>query len=50
MLEAPERAQSFVYFCCQIVTEWINAIFLLISKFKMIGMLLSFVHGQLQKS
>ena len=32
----PDRAQSFV-FCPQIVTEKINAMFLLVSKFKMIG-------------
>ena len=45
----PDRPQSFV-FCSQIVTEWINAMSLLVSKFKMIGMLLNVVHGQVQKS
>ena len=34
----PDRAQSFV-FCSKIVTEYINAMFLLVSKLKMIGML-----------
>ena len=33
-----DRAQSFV-FCSRIVTEKINAMFLLVSKIKMIGML-----------
>ena len=37
--------------CSQIVTEQINATFLLVvSKFKMIGMLLNVVHGKVQKS
>ena len=44
----PDRAQSLV-FCSQIVTEKINAMFLLVSKFKMIGMLLNVVHGQVHK-
>ena len=38
-------------FCSQIVTEYINAMFLLVSKFKiMIAMLLNLVHGQVHKS
>ena len=38
-------------FCSQIVTEYINAMFLLVIKFKiMIAMLLNLVHGQVQKS
>ena len=45
----PGSAQSFV-FCSQIVTEQINAMFLLVSKLKMIGMLLNVVHAQVQKS
>ena len=45
----PDHAQSFV-FCSQIVTEYINAMFLLVSKFKMIGMLLNVVQNQVQKS
>ena len=32
------------------MTEYINAIFLLVSKFKMIGMVLNVVHGQVQES
>ena len=44
MLEAP-----FV-FCSQIVTEYINAMFLLVSKFKMIGMLLNVLHGQVPET
>ena len=36
-------------FCLQVVTEQINAMFLLVSKFKMIGMLLHVVLGQVQK-
>ena len=43
----PDRAQSFV-FCSKIVTEFINAMFLLVSKLKMIGMLLNVVHGQVR--
>ena len=39
-------AQSFV-FCLQIVTEWINAMFLLVNKFKTIGIPL--VQGQVQR-
>ena len=40
-----DRGQSHV-FCSQIVTEYINGMFLLpmVSKIKMIGMLLNFVH------
>ena len=38
------------FFCSQIVTEKNNAVFLLVSKFKIIGMLLNIVHGQVQKS
>ena len=34
----------------KIMTEQINAMFLLVSKFKMIGMLLNVVHGYVQKS
>ena len=37
-------------FCSQIVTEYINAMFLLVSKFKMIGMLFNLAYGQVQKS
>ena len=48
MLEA-DRAQAFA-FCSQIVTEKINPMFVLVSNFKMIGMLLNVVHGQVQKS
>ena len=44
-----DRAQSFV-FCSQIITELINAVFLLVSNFKMIGMQLNVVYGQVQKS
>ena len=38
-------------FCClfAIVTEYINAMFLLVSKFKMIRMLLNVVQGKVQK-
>ena len=32
------------------MTEYIYAMFLLVSNFKMIGMLLNVVHGQVQKS
>ena len=39
----PDRAQSFS------VTEQINAKFLLVSKIKIMGMLLNVVHGQVQK-
>ena len=45
----PDRAQFFV-FCPQIVTVQINATFLLVTMFKMIGMLLNVVRGQVQKS
>ena len=45
----PDRAQSFV-FCSQIVTEQINAMFPLVGRLKMIGMLLNVAHGQVQKS
>ena len=38
-----------IVFCLQIVTEYINGMFLLVSKFKMIGMLLNVVHSQVQK-
>ena len=44
----PYRVQS-LFFCSQIVNEWINTMFLLVSKFKMIVMLLNVVHGQVQK-
>ena len=44
----PYRVQS-LFFCFQIVNEWINTMFLLVSKFKMIVMLLNVVHGQVQK-
>ena len=44
----PYRVQS-LFFCSQIVNEWINTMFLLVSKFKMIVMLLNAVHGQVQK-
>ena len=37
-------------FCSQIVTEYINAMSLFVSKFKVIGMVLNLVHGQVQKS
>ena len=47
-LEAPLPCTIFV-FCSQIVNEWINTMFLLVSKFKMIVMLLNVVHGQVQK-
>ena len=46
----PDRKQSYIFFCSQIVTEEVNAMFPLVSKFKMIGMLLKVVHGQVQKS
>ena len=36
-------------FCSQILTELINAMFLLVINFKMIGMLLNVLHGQVQK-
>ena len=49
MLEAPDRAQSFI-FCAQIMTEKINVMFLLVNNFKMIGMLLNVVHRQVQQS
>ena len=39
-----------LFFCSQIVTEKNNAMFLLVSKFKTIGMLLNIVYGQVQKS
>ena len=45
----PDRAQSFVL-SSQIVTEEINAMFLLVSNFKIIGLLLNVVHGQVQRS
>ena len=45
----PDRAQSLVL-RSQIVTEEINAMFLLVSNFKIIGMLLNVVHGQVQRS
>ena len=45
----PDRAQAFVL-SSQIVTEEINAMFLLVSNFKIIGMLLNVVHGQVQRS
>ena len=44
----PYRVQS-LFFCSQIVNEWINTMFLLVSKFKMIVMLLNVLHGQVQK-
>ena len=38
-------------FCLQIVTECqVNAMFLLVSKLKITGMLLNVVHGQVQKA
>ena len=37
-------------FFSQIVTEWISAMFLLVRKFKMIGMVLNLVQGQVQKN
>ena len=45
----PEGAQSFVFFW-QIVTEEINATFLLVNTIKMIGMLLNVVHFQAHKN
>ena len=45
----PDLTQSFVS-CSQIVTDRNNAMFLLVSKFKMIGMLLNVVHVRFQKS
>ena len=45
----PDRTQSFV-FCSQIVAaEYINAMFLLVSKFKMTDTLLNVTYGQVQK-
>ena len=44
----PYRVQS-LFFCSQIVNEWINTMFLLVSKFKVIVMLLNVMHGQVQK-
>ena len=44
-----DGAQSFV-FCWQIATEQINATFLLVSKIKMMGMLLNIVHRQVHKN
>ena len=32
------------------MTEYVNAMFLLVNNFKMIGMLLNVVYGQVQKS
>ena len=43
------KAQSFV-FCWQIVTEYINATFLLVNTIKMIGILLNVVHFQVDKN
>ena len=37
-------------FCSQILTEEIHAMFLLVSKFKMIGMLLNVAHSQVQNA
>ena len=45
----PDRAQSFVL-SSQIVTEEINAMFVLVSNFKIIGMLLNVGQVQVQKS
>ena len=44
-----DHAQSLA-FCSQIVTEWIKAMFLLVSEFKMIRVRLNVVHGQVQKN
>ena len=45
----PDRAQSFVL-SSQIVTEEINAMFVLVSNFKIIGMLLNVEQVQVQRS
>ena len=45
----PEGAQSFV-FCWQIVTEWINEMFLLVNTIKMLRMLFNIVHRQVHKN
>ena len=45
----PDRAQSFVL-SSQIVTEEINAMFVLVSNFKIIGMLLNVGQVQVQRS
>ena len=46
----PEHTQSFDFWS-QIVTEYKpNVMFLLVSKFKMIGMLLNVVHSQSKKA
>ena len=49
MLEAPWSC-AILCFLLQIVTEYINAMFLLVSNFKMIGMLLNVVHGQVPET
>ena len=43
---SPRVHKPLVFFSRQIVTKYINAMFLLVSNFKMIGMLLNVVHGQ----
>ena len=49
LLEAPWPCTTALCFVHKL-TELINAMFLLVSKFKMIGMLLNVVHGQVQNS
>ena len=50
MLEVPWPCTILFAFCLQIVTEQIDAMFLLVSKFKMVGMPLNVVHGQVRKT